>query len=312
MGETLHKKPFVRVHHLQKKFGDKKVLKNVSFSVTKGSIHGLIGLSGAGKTTLLRCLVGYYKPNRGKILIDQHDAKDLLSSRIGFTTQDNCFYEDLTLWENIRYFGSLYNVPKSKLKKRAQGLLKLVGLEDSLYVNAENLSGGMKRRFDLVLSLLHEPDILILDEPATGLDPMLRKKIWFIVKYINKLGVTTLISSHLLKDLEHVCTEISLLHKGTIITTGSPRKLRDLFSQHHEVRIQTEPGKYEKILRSLRKAKVEFSAPRRDEDAFVFLTQHPKRLIKAIYLILHRSPEKLVDLSIEKPSLESLLEQVAS
>ena len=312
MPARMHQKPLVRIHHLQKRFGDNKVLKNVSFSVQKGAIHGLIGLSGAGKTTLLRCLVGFYKPDGGKILIEDQDASNVLSTRIGFTTQDNCFYADLSLWENILYFGNLYDVNKKSLKVRAQSLLKLVELQDAIDTKAKNLSGGMKRRFDLVLSLLHEPDILILDEPATGLDPMLRKKIWFIVKYINRLGVTTLISSHLLRDLEHICTGISLLHKGTIITSGSPSQLRNLFAHHHDVKIQTHPGNYKKILKALQKTDIRFAAPKSDQGKFRFITKHPQALIKALHPILDATKETLVDLSIEKPSLEDLLEHVAA
>ena len=312
MSERMHTQPIIQIHRVRKAFDEHHVLKNVSFAVEKGSVHGLIGLSGAGKSTLLNCLVGYYEIDAGRILIDREDHKKAVKTRIGFTTQNNCFYEDLTLWDNIKYFGDLYSVPRDTLKKRAKYLLNIVELSDALHTRATNLSGGMKRRFDLVLSLLHKPDILILDEPATGLDPMLRRKIWFIVKYINNLGVTTIISSHLLNDLEELCDNISLLHNGTIISSGSPSELRDLFSHHHQIRVQTAPGNYKKVLKTLKQTGLKIHNPRRDAGKFVFITKHTNLLLRVLHNVLEATDERIVDFSIQKPGLEDLMEKVAS
>ena len=311
MRKEFYADPAIQIQRVRKSFGDHVVLKNASFTISKQGIHGLVGLSGAGKTTLLNCLIGYYDIDAGRILISGEEPQDALASHIGFTTQENCFYQDLTLADNIRYFGGIYDVPKDKLWKRGKKLLKLTQLDASLSTKAENLSGGMKRRFDLVLSLLHHPQILILDEPATGLDPKLRGTIWEIVKYINNLGVTTIISSHLLNDLEEICTQISLLHNGTIVSTGAPEALRDLFSHHHQIQLRTNPGNYQSVVVNLQQHDIDVANPRKENDKLLFNVDQPHKILGVLDNALRDTEETIIDVKIQKPGLTSLMEKVA-
>ena len=311
MGERFHTDAAVQVQRLRKSFNDKNILKNISFQVGSSNVHGLVGLSGAGKTTLLNCLVGYYDSDGGTVLIHGEEPKRDIAHKVGFTTQESCFYADITVKDNVKYFGNLYSLPHEQMLRRAHTLLQLTGLQDTKDVRAGNLSGGMQRRFDLVLSLLHDPDILILDEPASGLDPKRRHTIWNLVRRVNNTGVTTIISSHLLHDLEEICDEISLLHKGTIVNTDTPQRLRDLFSHHFRLDLRTTPGQHSAILDAMQDRDIAISNPQRNNATLRVEIDHPETVVRHLGAILDDLNETLLDINIEKPGLESLLEKVS-
>ncbi len=212
--------------HLRKSFKSRTILHDINFTVNSGEIFGLVGKSGGGKTTLMRVLMGFYHADSGKILFEGKDVStDLYHIRqnIGFTTQENSFYEKLTVFENLEYFGQMYGVNEDELKKRAKILLDLVQLGDKSQLLAEDLSGGMKRRLDFAISLIHDPPLLILDEPTTGLDPILRFEIWDVIRSIRDYGKTVVVSSHFFDELEQNCSRIGILHKGKILVAESPQ-----------------------------------------------------------------------------------------
>ena len=310
MGERFEGSAAVQVQRVRKRFGTKTVLNNVSFRVEDESLHGIVGLSGAGKTTLLNCLVGYYDVDAGSIRLNGDRLTEDHASQIGFATQETCFYEDISLASNIAYFGNLYAVPDQQLWARAGKLMDITGLSGEKDMKARNLSGGMKRRFDLVLSLLHDPDVLILDEPATGLDPTLKQTVWDTIQTINGLGVTIIVSSHLLNDLEDLCDDISLLHHGTIITTASPRRLRDLFSHNYQLVLETYPGNYKALLIEIQKQDVPVEQPSQHKNKVSFTINDPHQAIHALDQALTNVDEQIIDVSIEKPGLESLMEKI--
>jgi len=201
-----------------KRFGNFVVLDNLNFNVKKGDLIGLIGKSGEGKSTFLKVLIGFYDINSGKILYNGSDItrKNKLSKIVGFCTQENSFYENLTIDENLKYYGKLYNITRIQLKKRIEELLDMVSLIERRNAVAGNLSGGMKRRLDFAISLLHNPELLILDEPTAGLDPLVRKNIEELIEKINNSGKTIIISSHMLDFIENKCKTIALLSKGKL------------------------------------------------------------------------------------------------
>jgi ABC-type multidrug transport system ATPase subunit len=212
--------------HVKKSFSSHKVLKDVSFDVEQGEIIGLAGKSGGGKTTLMRVLMGFYHADGGKILFEGKDvSRDLyhLRQNIGFTTQDNSFYEKLTVFENLEYFGQMYGVDEKSIRDRVPMLLGLLELNGKENLLAEDLSGGMKRRLDFAISLIHDPHILILDEPTTGLDPMLREQIWKVIQNIRGFGKTVIVSTHFFDELELYCDRVVILHNGIIVGMQSPK-----------------------------------------------------------------------------------------
>lgn len=209
----------IEFQDITKTFGNTKVLRSLNLRIEEQDLIGLIGRSGEGKTTLLRTLIGFYKPDSGKIIFKNKEITKntrILRNAVGFCTQENSFYPELTIEENLHFFGKLYGIKRSTLKTRAEELLKLVELYEKKGKLASEISGGMKRRLDFAIALIHDPEILILDEPTTGLDPIIRQSIWDLIAHINKQGKTIIVSSHLLDFIEDKCKKIAVLKRGDI------------------------------------------------------------------------------------------------
>jgi ABC-2 type transport system ATP-binding protein len=303
--------PLIRFQKVYKKFDKRVILKNVNLEIYPGEIFGLIGVSGAGKTTLLRSLIGFYKINEGKIFFKDKEIEkhpETIRKIFGFGSQDNCFYEKLTLLENLHYFGQLYGVPQKEIKERAINLLKLVGLEDNEKLLAKNLSGGMKRRLDLACSLMHSPKILILDEPTAGLDPGLRKHMWDLIMRINKSGTTVLVSSHILVDIEHFCTRIGIINHGELLKVGPPNELKDLYSRDEEIHLETWPGRYSQIAAEIKKERLPINYLSVKDHKIVAYTPQAEFVLHKILIILENMRERLLDVSVDKPSLNEVFE----
>ncbi len=303
--------PLISFKKVIKRFKNATVLKDISFDVLEGEIFGLIGASGAGKTTLLRCLIGFYEVSEGNILFkNENITKNLKEIRriFGFTTQDNCFYEELTCKENLKYFGKLYRVPNETIKTNTERLLKMVELWDARDQIASNISGGMQRRLDLACSLIHNPQILILDEPTTGLDPMLRKEMWKLIEKINSMGITIIISSHLLEEMEQICTKVAMIKDGKILVKGTPDELKSLYSKNEEIHLETYPGDYKKIVDRAIKIGIPISYVRQEGHKVVLYVSKAERALHEIIHILEDMNESLLDIDVNKPSLNEVFE----
>jgi ABC-2 type transport system ATP-binding protein len=228
----------LKIDELKKSFKSRSVLKDISFEASGSEIIGLIGKSGCGKSTLLKILVGYYRSDGGSILVNGKKVKNVLELRnlVGYTTQENSFYEKLSVLENMRYYSNLYNISRKEREQRIKRLLEDVGLLDSKNVLAEDISGGMKRRLDFAISLLHDPPILILDEPTTGLDPLLVDQFWKVVKgVVLKHDKIVIVSSHMLFEIENYCSKALLIDKGKILKVLEKKSLKDLESKFREL-----------------------------------------------------------------------------
>jgi len=219
----------VQVKGVDKKFGDHTVLKNINLNIQKGELFCIVGTNGSGKTTLLKTIIGFLDPEEGEIFYKSKDIKKNtkeVKKDFGFATQENAFYPKLTVEENMQYFGNLYGIKKEVLKVNIDKILNLVALQGAKNVLAENLSLGMERRLDIACSLIHNPKILILDEPTEDLDVTLRKSILLLIKAINRTGTTIIMTSHLLAEIEVFFDRIAILDKNTIIKIGTLRDFR--------------------------------------------------------------------------------------
>lgn len=228
------------VKNLSKKFGKKVIFSNVSFDVKRGEILGLIGRSGCGKSTLFKILVGYIKQDSGKIYYDNKEiGRDFKKIRnlVGYTTQDNSFYEKLTVYENMKYYANLYGIYGKKAKDRINYLLTAVELTNSRKLLAEKISGGMKRRLDFAISLLHNPELIILDEPTAGLDQALVDQFWEIVKgIVKKENKAALVTSHIIDEIERNCSRVIIMHnKGIARTISSDSEKKGLRKTFREI-----------------------------------------------------------------------------
>ena len=215
----------VQIDNLWKKYGDIEALKGVSLQVRKGEIFGLLGPNGAGKSTLMSCLLGLVEPDKGTIKLLGRDVNDGVKRKIGFSPQDILLYNRLTGRENIWFFSTLYHVSQKDFAIQLQRLIKLLDMKDFIDRRVESLSGGMKRRINLAASLIHNPELLILDEPTVGLDPEARREFWSFIRLIKKEGKTVLLSTHYMDEAEELCDRVAIIDKGEIKAVGSPQEL---------------------------------------------------------------------------------------
>ena len=219
----------IEVTNLTKIYNGKvKAVDNVSFAVKEGEFFGFLGPNGAGKTTTINMLANLVKKTAGSAKIDGFEVarqSDEVYKRIGFAMQEVGLDETATAREMMQLHGRLYHMPPYEIKAQMHKLLKLMELERvaDKYVSA--YSGGMKRRFDLALSLLHKPKILFLDEPTTGLDPHARRMIWNHLKQLNKEGMTIFLTTHFMEEAEALCKRIAIMDKGKIVAEGSAASL---------------------------------------------------------------------------------------
>lgn len=216
----------IKVENFKQQFGKFVVLENINLEVKRGEIIGLLGPSGSGKTTLVKAIVGMNEPTEGSVTVLQTKMPSLAAvSRIGYMAQSDALYEDLNAYDNILFFASLYGMKGKAAKKRADEVLELVLLKKDGKKLIKNFSGGMKRRLSLAIALVHNPEILILDEPTVGIDPVLRVEFWKEFERVRQTGVTIIITTHVMDEAEH-CDRLALIRNGGIIAIGTPAELK--------------------------------------------------------------------------------------
>lgn len=218
------------LHHIEKVFRKKKVLKDISFSIPKGSICAFLGPNGAGKSTLLLIIMQLLVPTSGEVRMNGHKV---LKHKIGFVFQENTFDEELTVYENLMIRGKLYALSTKTLKQKILSLSQAFGMNAFLYKKYKICSGGEKRMAMIARALLMDPEIIIMDEPTTALDLETRKKVWdFLLKLNKEKGVAIFFSSHYIEEAE-VATNLCILKEGRIIFTGTYPSLIERYSKKH-------------------------------------------------------------------------------
>lgn len=214
------------VQDISKQYGHKRVLQEVRIEITKPEIFGLLGPSGAGKTTLVKMIAGMESPSKGTIYVFQEEMPDLhLMERIGYMGQSDALYEELTAKENLHFFAQLYGLRGKQVKEKTNEVLEIVDLQEDADVLVNRFSGGMKRRLSLAIALIHEPELLILDEPTVGIDPVLRYKLWETFQVLKQKGVTVLVTTHVMDEAER-CDRLGMIREGKLIAVGTPDELK--------------------------------------------------------------------------------------
>ena len=223
----------LEVKGVSKRFGDFVALDNVSFNLKDGEIISLLGTNGAGKTTLIKIITGFSKESSGSIIYDNKvwKGKSERIKYVGWAPQEDSFYGNLTLMENLVFFGNLNNIERKEARKRAVELLKLLKLHNKNKTFAKDLSGGMKRRLNMAIAMMHSPKVLILDEPEAGVDPVSRVTLWDVVKEVGKNGTSIILVTHNLIETETLADRLVLMDAGKIIFEGSPLKLKKKYRQ---------------------------------------------------------------------------------
>jgi len=224
----------LRVDRLRKSYGGKEVVRGLSFEIRKGDCFGLLGPNGAGKTTTLRCCLGLIDPDGGTIRMVGEDVPKAAREariRVGVVPQMDNLDPDFTVRENLLIYGGYFGLPRNVLDKRIPGLLDFAGLSGKRNVGIRTLSGGMKRRLTLARALVNDPELLILDEPTTGLDPQARHLIWDGLRQLMSQGKTILLTTHFMDEAERLATRLAVIDHGAMIACDTPRAL---LAQHVE------------------------------------------------------------------------------
>jgi ABC-2 type transport system ATP-binding protein len=213
---------------LTKKFGDFTAVDHVNFHIRPGEVYGFLGANGAGKSTTIRMLCGLLEPTEGTAVVGGFDIREnpeKVKEIIGYMSQRFSLYEDLSVEQNINFFGGVYGLSNSELKSRKSWVLEMAGLKNMERMLTRSLPGGWKQRLALGCAMLHQPRILFLDEPTSGVDPIMRRNFWEVVAQLSDEEVTVLVTTHYLEEAEY-CNDIMLIDAGRIIATGTPHELK--------------------------------------------------------------------------------------
>ncbi len=222
--------PAVVIENLKKSYGSVEAVKDISFHVASGEIFGLLGPNGAGKTTTIRCLCTLAKPDTGKIEVGGVSAVDhprAARSRLGYVAQEVALDKVLTGRELLQLQGAIYHLPKAAAKERINQLLAMLGLEAYADKQTGTYSGGLRKRLDLAAGLLHQPEVLVLDEPTVGLDIESRFVVWDFLRQLREAGTTVLITSHYLEEIDALADNLAIIDQGVVIAAGTPSELKD-------------------------------------------------------------------------------------
>jgi len=235
--------PLIQARGLVKRFGELAAVDSVDFDLQRGEAFGFLGPNGAGKTSTMR-MIGCVSPvTDGKLSVFGLDpARDgvEIRGRLGVVPQEDSLDMELTVRENIIVYGRYFGLPRSVLRKRADELLEFVELTDRAKDRVEPLSGGMKRRLTIARSLVNDPEVLLLDEPTTGLDPQARHVVWDRLYRLKRQGVTLLLTTHYMDEAEQLCDRLVVMDKGKIVAEGSPRELIERYSTREVVELRFE------------------------------------------------------------------------
>ena len=303
---------------IKKAFNKKVIFENVNLEVKRKEIFGIIGMSGSGKTTLLNTLIGFYTPDAGDILFYSkinHEYKSVFNSlpevrrTFGFATQVPSLYPKLTVKENLAYFSTLHRIPKQITENNISVLLNITELSSEKNKLVQNLSEGMKKRLSIACALIHNPSILLLDEPTADLDPLLRKEIWRLVERVHRSGTTIIMASHFLDEIEAICHRVAVIHNGRIIPPSQVSKLKSSLKQDQEILLRSEPGNYHKLAKLLAKSKRVKKLVIKGRHLSI-KTDNSERLLSTVISAAKSTKEKITELKLLKSSLESVFEQI--
>jgi ABC-2 type transport system ATP-binding protein len=302
------------VENFTKKYGTQKAVDNISFVVKAGEVLGFLGPNGAGKTTTMKAITTFFAPTSGDIRLGNLSVRDNpeeIKKHIGYLPENNPLYTDTPVIDYLKFVAGLYQIPKEKVKEKILEMVNLCGLEGEKHKKIGELSKGYKQRVGLAQALIHDPDVLILDEPTAGLDP---NQIVEIRELIKKIGrqKTVILSSHILAEVEATCDRILIINKGRIVADGSPSTLRKRAQESESLRVTIEGGERNDIFKALQ------TLPTVDivdliKDATNGFEIHSKRdqsSRKAIFQLCVHHKWFLTEMSIQQTKLEDVFREL--
>jgi len=229
----------LRIENLKKSYGGRPVLQDLTLNIPDGEIYGLLGQNGAGKTTTINIICNLLKADSGAIAINNQSVSEATKKLIGVAPQENLLYKTLSCEENLNFYAQIYGLNAQERRQQVKICLAAVNLLDRAKSPVETLSGGMQRRLNIAVALVHQPKLVILDEPTTGLDIEARYEIWDLIRRLKNQGITVLLTTHLLDEAERLCQRIGIMKGGRIVAEGSLEELRKRILAQEIVVVQT-------------------------------------------------------------------------
>ena len=231
----------LNIKGISKTYGNINALNNINLRIEKGEFYGILGPNGAGKTTLMNIIVGFLESDSGIVELGNEiiSSKNLkIRNKIGYVPQEISLYLELSAEQNLKIFGKLFNIPKKELKQRSDEVLKLVQLTERRNDAVKTFSGGMKRRLNLAVSLLHKPELILCDEPTVGVDPQSRNAIFDMLQRINSGGTTIIYTTHYMEEAERLCSRIAIMDNGKVISEGTLFELISNLNQKETIKVR--------------------------------------------------------------------------
>jgi ABC-2 type transport system ATP-binding protein len=297
----------IRVESLRKAFGELVAVEDVTFEVRDGEIFGLLGPNGAGKTTTMSMISGVLRPDGGRVLVDGDDVWSKpkeVKRRLGVVPQEIACYEDLAARDNLEFWASLYGLDGRERRARVDAVLERVGLADRARDQVKTFSGGMKRRLNLCMGLIHEPKFLLLDEPTVGIDPQARLNILDIVREVADGGTTIIYTTHTMEEAEQLCERIGIIDHGKLLTVGSFDELISLAGESELVRLS---GRFDPAATRERLDRIDGLRVMSVEDELATVSPEPDGPgVGALLPRLLDADLGVTDVSIQRPSLQSV------
>jgi len=295
------------VNNLYKNYNKVKAVDGISFEVKQGEVFGLLGPNGAGKSTTISMVSTLFQPTKGEIFFKGRNIFDNINEirqNLGVVPQDIALYPTLTGYENLTFWGNIYGLKGSELKKRINEVADIIGLNGRIKDRVDKYSGGMKRRLNIGAALLHNPELLIMDEPTVGIDPQSRNHILDTVRELNKSGITIIYTSHYMEEVEYLCNRVCIMDQGKIVATGTQQELVELINGKTQINIKL--NKHEdSILDMLRKIDGVYEV-KIIEDVITLYGENADMLIADIIAKLTGNGGRIESVDVKKPNLEAV------
>jgi ABC-2 type transport system ATP-binding protein len=297
----------IEVHELRKSFGDVTAVDGVSFSCEAGTLFGLLGPNGAGKSTTIACISGLLKPGSGRISVGGRDIVTggaAARAILGVVPQELALYNDLSATDNLSYWGAAYGLHGQALRKRVDAVLELTGLHDRAKEPVRNFSGGMQRRLNFGCGIVHEPRVLLLDEPTVGVDPQSRVRLLDLVRELVAQGTCVLYTTHYMEEAQALCDQIGIIDRGKLLALGTLEELRQLIGESDVLRLS---GRFDPTAARAALAALDHCEVLQAEAGSLMLAiGDATRRLPAIFAALAGAGCEIHETTLNQPTLESL------
>ena len=297
----------ITINNLVKRYGTTIAVDNVNLKIQQGEIFGLLGPNGAGKSTAIKMIMGLLKPNSGEIFVEKYNVEkqNLEAKRLlGLVPQELAVFESLSARENVKFFGGLYGLRGKELNQKIDQALEFTGLKDRQREVVSKFSGGMKRRLNIACAIVHQPQIIIMDEPTVGIDPQSRNHILDSVRELNKRGATIIYTSHYMEEVEAVCSRVGIIDHGKLIACGTKEQLKEQIGTEKKILVELK-NLNEDVVQEIKEIPGVVAVAQKDNKLEVH-TQNSHDHLQDILFVLGKWNLAVRNISIKEPDLESL------